>query len=520
MSRLSALFHKASRLGDELWTDRLFLRSRRTLLLMRVLTILWRGLVDNSIFSRAAALSYSSLLAMAPVLGVIVIFTGSFLKADPEAQIKRAIVFMAPSVAQYVRLDGGAAEMAEPLVPVEQGAGEESDPASTPAIDAGTSLQAEEMADAFDMLLSRMIDGVRGSVGGINKGGKGIAGTIGGILLIWIGISLLVAIENALNGIWGVKRGRAWGRRIVLYWAILSIGVLAGFVLIGLLSASTVVGMLDTLPMGEHLARLLVFIGPLVSVLGLALLLTFFYQFFPNTRVRFLPALAGGFSAAILLVLNNFLSILYINNVIRIQSLYGSMGIVLVLMFGLYLFWAFLLLGGQVTYAVQNAQFLADQRAWENVSERARETISFGAYALIARRFSRCQPPLSADELAELMRVPSNILNESLTRLVDMGLVTALDDDGDESGLERTCFSPARPLRSIDLPGFRRMYEAHGSDKGTELVKDVDGVIDLYRERLDAAANTLGEGSMEELLDRIPANAQADAAESGQGLPV
>lgn len=518
------MLRKARQIRDELWSDELRAQNRRMKLLMRVFAILWRGVVENGLLTRAAALSYSSLLAMAPVLGVIVLFTGSFLKGDPEVQIKKVIVFIAPSISQYVRLDHEAArkegveilEVREADVEGAPDAAKAEGQAQTPetGTDALDRAQGEEMADAFDMLLSRMIEGVKGSVGGINKGGKGIAGAIGGILLIWVGISLLVAIENALNGIWGVKKGRPWERRIVLYWAVLSLGVLAGFALIGLISASTIVGMLDSLPMGKRLSGLLIYLGPVVSVLGLALLLSCFYQFFPNTRVRFLPALTGGVCAATLLVLNNFLSILYINNVIRIQSLYGSMGIVLVLMFGLYLFWAFLLLGGQITYAVQNAQYLANQKAWENVSERTRETVTFATYVLVCRRFSRCQPPLSSDQLAQMLCVPTNILNESLSRLEDMGLITSHENEGEEGATINTCFFPSRPLRSLDMAGFRRMYEEYGSDAGVNLISKVDALIDTYRRRMDECVLTTGGDNMEVLLDKIEADGKDKASEA------
>jgi len=515
---------KARKAREDLWMDERMAHRRGLILSVRVMAILWRGVVDNALFSRAAALSYSSLLALAPVLGVIVLFTGSFLKVNPEVHIKKALLFIAPSISQYINIDQQESRNgAVPVLIVSADAPVAADASSGPAAEAvpakqGQLGQAGEMGDAFDLLLRRMIDGVQTSVGGINHHGKGIAGAIGGLLLIWIGITLLVAIENALNGIWGVKRGRAWSKRIVLYWAILSLGALSGVILIGLLSATTVAGLLDTLPFGARLTGLMIYMGPVISVVGLALLLTVFYQFFPNTRVRFLPALAGGIVAATLLVLNNLLSILYINNVIRIQSLYGSMGIVLVLMFGLYLFWAFLLLGGQITFAVQNAQFLANQRAWENISERTRETITFAAFVLVSRRFARCQPPLSADELAEKLRVPSNILNESLTRLADMGLVTAMDDEGDDGGSERTCFSPARPLRSISMSGFRKTYATHGSDSGAEQVGGVDALIGMYRRSMDEAVEKAAPKNMEMLLDEVdaglPPAPDADAAKA------
>ncbi|MDV7401933.1 YhjD/YihY/BrkB family envelope integrity protein, partial [Arthrospira platensis SPKY1] len=101
----------------------------------------------------------------------------------------------------------------------------------------------------------------------------------------------------------------------------------------------------DFLPMAEHMGRLIAIGSPLISLFALTALLTFAYQFFPNTQVNFFPALIGALLTCILLFINNYLSILYVHRVITLQSLYGSVAIIPVLMFGLYFFWVFILMG-------------------------------------------------------------------------------------------------------------------------------------------------------------------------------
>jgi membrane protein len=514
ISRIRKTAHKAGEAYEHICRADLHADRRFIVHLLRIVSLTWHGLSGNAVFSRAGALSYSSLFALAPVLGVIVLFTSSFLEVNPEAHIKRAIFFIAPSMEQYVGLDEDPTD-AKNRASMEAEAAQTqaaADPASAPVAEAAAPVAADsQLGDALDLLIRTMVEGAQASVSGINTGGKGLAGTIGGLLLIWCGITLLVAIENSLNSIWGVRRGRTWGKRIVLYWAVLSLGVLSVFALMGLISASTIAGMLHAMPFGGTLAKVLVFVGPAVSYVALIVLLTFFYQFFPNTNVRFLPALAGGFLAATALVLNNLLSILYINHVIEIQSLYGSMGIVLVLMFGLYMFWVFLLVGGQITYAVQNVHFIADQRAWNNISSRTRETITFAALALIARRFAQCEQPLAADELSRRLCVPSNILNESLARLIEMGYVTALTRE-DEEGAERRCFAMARPLRTISLSAFRATYDTHGSNIGADSVRGADPLVGSYRDCIDEALGKVPASTLEALIDAIrPDEADANA---------
>jgi DNA-binding transcriptional ArsR family regulator len=152
---------------------------------------------------------------------------------------------------------------------------------------------------------------------------------------------------------------------------------------------------------------------------------------------------------------------------------------------------------------VQNARFIADQKAWENASEEARETTTFAAFVLICRRYSACLSPLSADEIAEKLRVPGNIVNESLARLGDMGLVTALED-GRGSDTERTCFLPARPLKTVTLASFRKGYSMRGADRGTALLRKRDPLVDSYRERMEALLEGLPGEDMDALLSLHP----------------
>src|SRR5690606_41509714 len=73
--------------------------------MMRVAAITYRGVFDTRLFSRAAALSYSSLLALGPIVGIIVLLTGTFMRGDPAEHIKRALLFIAPTMAEYVNLE-------------------------------------------------------------------------------------------------------------------------------------------------------------------------------------------------------------------------------------------------------------------------------------------------------------------------------------------------------------------------------------------------------------------------------
>src|SRR4249920_3230416 len=73
--------------------------------LLRVISITLSGLHEIHVAIRAAALSYSSLLALGPLIAIAVLISGFALgNRDPELaarSLNRVISFIAPQVAQY-----------------------------------------------------------------------------------------------------------------------------------------------------------------------------------------------------------------------------------------------------------------------------------------------------------------------------------------------------------------------------------------------------------------------------------
>jgi membrane protein len=237
------------------------------------------------------------------------------------------------------------------------------------------------------------------------------------------------------------------------------------------------------------------------SAVLLVIILTLFYRLIPNTRVKWTAALIGAIIVTLLLFLNNYLAFLYFRNVVSTNRLYGAVGIVPILMLGLYVFWLFVLVGGQITYAVQNVHYRSSQTAWHNLNHATRESMSLLVLLLVARRFKVCAPPYSVAALSQLMRVPSQILNESLNRLCDLKLIIELPPaDGTDPADHR--YQPARPLDSISLVEFRTLFENYGESPSGGLLDNVDPVLALYHERLSGCLpQALGEKTLDQLID-------------------
>jgi membrane protein len=484
-------------LHDEIWRHS-SLRERtlrgRCYALLRVGSIGVQGTLRNKIFVEAAALAYYSLISLGPLVSLAIIISSFFVQSSGEdlatQSLNQLIMFIAPPVnelSKHEQKTFSEAALAAPQTIIAPTAPPAAipEPASSllgggapllhPA-EAGLTEQKPAPKD-FNPQIVKVLDKM------IKSARSGKVGALGLALLIFICIQLIISIENTFNSIWGVQRGRSIVQRIVMYWAIISLGVLVGFTAGTLFSAATLARKIDKLPAAFQFLQLWGLAPHVISFVLITGLLAIFYRFIPNTSVRWRPALLGGGIVALLLTLNNYLSFLYVNKVISSESLYGSIGIFPVLMFSLYIFWLLILLGGQLTYAVQNAHFLTSDRLWNEVSPRVRRLIGLAAFLAVARAFIRRELELSATDLVDRLRVPGNILNECLTRLCNLHLLSPIDAL-DEHGGHLLRYQPGRPLDRLTLGDYQREWDNLGNGESVALLSATDPVIPVYLQSL------------------------------------
>ena len=458
----------------------------RGLALLRIASITLSGLQELKVAPRAAALSYSSLLGLGPLITIVVLISGFALgDRDPALVangVNNVISFIAPQVAQYQRAVSAA---------------DAQNPTKTPELRAAPQPGEKTNArPAADPELVKVINNF------VTTSHSGTAGVVGIVALLVIVILLFTSVEKTFNDIWGVRRGRNWLTRVVYYWAVITVGAALFFTSLTLFSAGTFIKVYtDKLPLQHELAPVYALLLRSSSAVLLVIILTLFYRLIPNTRVKWTAALIGAIIVTLLLFLNNYLAFLYFRNVVSTNRLYGAVGIVPILMLGLYVFWLFVLVGGQITYAVQNVHYRSSQTAWHSLNHATRESMSLLVLLLVARRFKVCAPPYSVAALSQLMRVPSQILNESLNRLCDLKLIVELPPaDGTDPADHR--YQPARPLSSISLVEFRNLFENYGESPSGGLLDNVDPVLALYHEKLTGCLpQALGGKTLDQLID-------------------
>ncbi len=428
---------------------------------LRVVSTMATTFSETKTASRAADLSFSSLLGLGPLIAIgMLVASTLFGQRDPNLAVdalNRLITFVAPQLDQYESLDTPG------KVPVNP--------------------ELVEMLNGF-------IKGAR----------SGTAGFVGAVLLVVIVLFLFKSIEDAFNDIWGVRRGRTLLMRVAFYWTVLTLGGVLFFAAAAVLGAGAFVNVfVGRLPFGPEIVQLLRWSLPSFSFVVLVGVLAVFYRAIPNTKVRWVSALSGAFAVAVLLTANNFLQFLYLERVLLTRSLFGSLGIIPVLMFGLWVFWIIVLIGGQISYAVQNVHVRNSRLAWGSLSAANRERLSIGVLLAICRRFRSALPPISGSELSAAVRLPTQVLNECLNRIIAAGYVMAVaPPEGSRSA--DVHYQPTRPLSRMSLYEFKLGAERLGAPIPPGSLGTDDPVVDEFETAVEAAG---AEGFFHRTVDDI-----------------
>ncbi len=155
---------------------------------------------------------------------------------------------------------------------------------------------------------------------------------------------MLLTIEKTFNMIWRVRQRRRGMTSFLLYWAILSLGPLllgAGFAMSTYFTSLSLLSGPHSLPGAAALLALM----PLITSIAA---FTLIYATVPNARVPFQHALAGGLFVAILLEVAKGLFALYVSLFPGYQLIYGAFATVPLFLLWVYLSWLIVLFGAEL----------------------------------------------------------------------------------------------------------------------------------------------------------------------------
>ncbi|WP_151446944.1 YihY family inner membrane protein [Lacisediminimonas profundi] len=164
---------------------------------------------------------------------------------------------------------------------------------------------------------------------------------IGAVALGFTAVAMIAMVERAFNQIWRVRNPRPLSQRILIYWAVLTLGPL----MIGVSISVTayLVNATHRAVGGLPLVGDLFF--TLLTILLTVLMFTLLYLVVPNRAVDGRDALAGGVFAAIAFEVSKRLFAVFVANFSSYTVVYGALAAVPIFLVWIYVGWMIVLIG-------------------------------------------------------------------------------------------------------------------------------------------------------------------------------
>ncbi len=164
--------------------------------------------------------------------------------------------------------------------------------------------------------------------------------------LLLVVIILVYTIECAFNDIWHVKKSRSWSNSFLLYWTIIT---LTPILAVSTLAISSYIFSLPFISESAQAAELQHWVLRLAPDILSFVTFTLIYFIVPNFTVRLRYAILGGLIATILFDVAKTGFAFYITHYAKYSVVYGTLSTALVFLIWIYLSWIVTLFGAIVS---------------------------------------------------------------------------------------------------------------------------------------------------------------------------
>jgi membrane protein len=376
--------------------------KNKLLYLLRTLYIAGRGFVSDKLSVRASALTYTTLLAVVPVVAIVIGIARGF---GLQQTIQNELTKIFPGQDQLLLM-------------------------------------------LFKFVQSTLDVATSGVVLGI--------GIVFLISSLW---TILQSIEIAINDIFQISSPRSVTRKLSDYLAtIVIIPVLlilsSGFSVF----INTAIAQNKILEFISPFLNFTMTIAPyFVAWLGFTLL----YVLIPNTKVKFTSALLAGFIAGFVFQAFQYL---YINGQIwvnKYNAIYGTFAAIPLFLLWLQFSWTIVLFGAEIAYAAENVQNFYYEKEISNVSHRYRYFVAILIMNIMCKRFAEGKGAVTMNEITSQYQIPARLTSRTINRLLEMNIISETIGNK-KKGL--IAYQPAMDINILSVGYlYKRMFE-HGSE--------------------------------------------------------
>ncbi len=282
---------------------------------------------------------------------------------------------------------------------------------------------------------------------------------VGIAMLLWAIINLADSIESNMNAIWDVKKQRSYFRKLTDYLALFIV-----FPLVIILYAAvsifmtTIYQRLAEYYIISSFVHICIKLAPYVLS---GLIMTGLFLFIPNTKVRFRNAFIPGMITGILFQAFLYIYIQIQMSVSSYNAIYGSFAIIPMFMLWADISWSIILFGVEMSYVSQNIEQYNFGQEVDNVSRRYHDFFCVVVMSLICKRFEEGGQPYTANELSDDGEIPIRMTNRLLDELEEVGLIYGFSADA-KSEIEH--YLPAIDINQLSVGRLLSTIESHGCE--------------------------------------------------------
>lgn len=274
------------------------------------------------------------------------------------------------------------------------------------------------------------------------KGGVFIG--VGVVMLLWSVISGFSHVETIFNDVWQVKKGRSFSMQLSTYFSMMMV------VPVFLIATSGMSIFLSSFFGNTYLGILGPVVGFFLRLVPYVidwLLFTLLFIIIPNTKVKFVPALIAGVFTGTFFQLFQYG---YIKGQVFLSSynaVYGGFAVIPLLLLWLQITWLIILLGAELSFAVQNIRNYEFEADMNNISLRYMRFITLVVMTLIVKQFDKGEKPMNSEDLSQENKIPIRLCKNVLNRLVEAKLIYAMQN---EKTLQKT-YVPAIDINKLTV---------------------------------------------------------------------
>ena len=369
---------------------------------IKIATLSVKEFTERRVVNKASALTYSTLLAIIPILALLFAIARGFGFSNLlEDQFRNGL--------------GGQAQTAETIL------------------------------SFIDSYLSHAKSGI--FIG------------VGLIMLFYTVLLLTHNMERTFNSIWQVKKPRTLYRKMTDYFSMMLLLPLLIMLSSGIsIFMSTFLKTMEEFFLLAPVIKFLVRLTPFVLTWGM---FTALYIFMPNTKVKLKFAIVPGILAGSAFQAFQYL---YIGSQIwvsRYNAIYGSFAAIPMFLLWTQISWSICLYGAQLCYVAQNLRNFSFSKETENISRRYHDFLCILIMSLICKRFQTEESPYTAESLSDEHKIPIRLTTTILYELQDLHMIYETPVEGQD---EEMAYLPSVDINQMNVAILLSRLDKEGSE--------------------------------------------------------